>query len=175
MSVRPHPVHVCNLNRVHDGASLNFCRHSPNMEALKKCVKLLGDEGLPKLVYDIHVDLSMDTPPRSPVAGMPIRHFSLNISRSLGMSTCSTLMSDGDSPTSPPTRKASLDGGSSKTLSRMGSSMKSMIGSVRKLIRNDRRSTDDNAHSARRDSLNSPARAVEGSAVEGNSHHLCMV
>lgn len=149
------------------------CRHSLNMETLKNCVKLLGDEGLPKLVSEVHMEQFMDTPPRSPMSGTPIKHFSLNISRSLGMSTCSTVMSDGDSPTSPP-RKASLDGGSSRALSRMGSSMKSMLGSVRKLMRSDRRSCDDHASPSSKDGVAGARDTIDGSAaVDPCAQRLC--
>lgn len=146
------------------------------MEALQKFVKLLGDEGLPKLVHEVHMEQFMDTPPRSPVSGTPIRHFSLNISRSLGMSTCSTLLSDGDSPTSPSTRKASLDGGSSRALSRMGSSMKSMIGSVRKLIRSDRRSCEDHVRPGSSNvTADSNGTMQDTSAVDDNAAGMCLV
>ena len=147
------------------------------METLKSCVKLLGDEGLPKQVHEVHMEQFLESPPRSPVSGMPIRHFSLNISRSLGMSTCSTALSDGDSPTTPSTtRKGSLDGGSSRTLSRMGSSMKNMIGSVRKLIRSDRRTCDDTPQASSRNMMTDTAGQIDGpSSVGERGHRLCVV
>ena len=111
------------------------------MATLENRTKLLGDESLVCQVLSLHSQLFASAP-MSPTAAK-----SQPIPASL--SIVSTVASDapdsgGAALTSPAEgRKHSLD--SSRALLRMGSSVKSMLGSVRKLIRNDKAGADEGA------------------------------
>lgn len=127
------------------------------MATLENRTKLLGDESLVRQVLHLHSLLFMSSP-SSPTAAT-----SQPIPASL--STVSTAASDGLETagvtlTSPAGgRKHSLD--SSRALLRMGSSVKSMLGSVRKLsaqlIRSDRNASEEGATVRGRSSESGPA------------------
>lgn len=104
------------------------------MATLENRTKLLGDEALVWQVLSLHSRL-FAAAPISPTAGksQPIPAYLSTVSTSAS----DALDSAGIALTSPAaSRKHSLD--SSRALFRVGTSMKSMLGSMRKLIRSEK-------------------------------------